>query len=128
MTLTIFQHLERVQRTQQYKCWVNIETISAQVNVGPMLVGELPELECYFSPMCNWVCTDTRVGLRFYFIGIDCVCVSFQHARKSDEEFEWVSPEAYDRVRNLVLQMVAADGQFKPSMVDWNQNMSVRSA
>ncbi len=78
-------------------------------------------MTAYFSDL-NWVCTDTTVGLRFYFLGDECVCASFQPGRKCDEQFEWVSQEAYNKVKTLVFDKMKNDlSKNCAAIVDWNQ-------
>lgn len=52
-------------------------------------------LKCYWM-MC-WLCTDSWVGWRAYFLDDELVCVSFQLGRKQDEEFEFVQ----DKIETL---------------------------
>ena len=55
----------------------------------------------------SWYCTDSYVGYKVYFLHDllhdEPVAVSSQIGRKMDEEFEWVSAEAYHRVKKYVM-------------------------
>ena len=57
---------------------------------------------CYIH---SWICTDTTVGLKVYFLDGEPVCVSYQLYRKSSEKFFWVSSDAYDKTREYMLEL-----------------------
>jgi hypothetical protein len=61
---------------------------------------KLERMSSYF--LVKWICTDTWVGTRVYYLDDKPVCVSTQTARKSDEKFNWVSQEAFDKVVEYV--------------------------
>ena len=51
----------------------------------------------------SWHCTDSRVGYRVYFFDDVFVAISYQGGRKSSEEFEWSSTEAYNSLKEYFL-------------------------
>lgn len=61
-------------------------------------------LTCYFHQDINWICTDTQVGLRFYFLDGEFLMCSYQRGRKCDEEFEFVSNEMFLKLRDYILK------------------------
>jgi hypothetical protein len=52
--------------------------------------------------LVGWYCTDTWVGMRVFVFDREVVAFSMQTARKNDEEFEFVSKEAYDKVKDFI--------------------------
>jgi hypothetical protein len=55
----------------------------------------------------SWYCTDQYVGYKVYFMDDVAVAVSKQTARRADEIFEWVSKEAYYKVRDHLLSLMS---------------------
>lgn len=53
----------------------------------------------------SWKCTDTWVGIAAYFLEGSLVCVSCQNCRKGCEDFEWVSQEKANDVRNFLINL-----------------------
>ena len=52
--------------------------------------------------ICNWYCTDTWVGIKAFFFDNEFVAVSSKMARKNPPKFDWVSKEAYSKVKRYV--------------------------
>lgn len=61
---------------------------------------EQDRLVGYFLSL--WYCTDSFVGIRVYFLDNEPVAISSQWGRKCSEDFEWMSKEAYHKVREYV--------------------------
>ncbi len=72
--------------------------------------GEDVRLKAYW--MANHYCTDSYVGYRAYFLDGIFVCLSYQGSRKSDEEYEWLSKEAFLSVRDYLLSLVVEDEEI----------------
>jgi hypothetical protein len=51
-------------------------------------------------------CMGTWVGTRVYFLEDELVAVSYQRGRKYDEEFSWVSKEAYLKVKSYLKSLL----------------------
>lgn len=64
-------------------------------------------LKCYF--LKRWLCTDTLVGVRAYFLDDEFVALSTQNARKSGETFEFASKEKAKTVRDYVYNLIPED-------------------
>lgn len=65
------------------------------------------KLKAYF--FAKWICTDTVVGGRVYYLDGEAVAVSWQSCRKGDEEIEFLTSEAADSVRELMLDCRTED-------------------
>lgn len=88
------------------------KTERTYVDVFQMCQSEFDILEYLEQPKENvrltycythrWVCTDTEVGIRVWFLDDIAVCLSFQPYRKSDEQFHWRSEKHFVRVKNYL--------------------------
>lgn len=54
----------------------------------------------------EWLCTDTHVGHKAYFFDGEPVAIGSKLYRKSDEEFEWISKEAYKKVKSYIVSLI----------------------
>lgn len=68
--------------------------------------------------LSSWVCTDTRVGLAVYCIGDEPVAISIQHARKADEIIKFLSADALEKTRLLVISCIEPDDYSKNIIAD----------
>jgi len=59
----------------------------------------------------SWYCTDSYVGFKVYFFDDEAVAVTYQGGRKGDEEFTWLSKEAYIKVRDYVITFQQPDDE-----------------
>lgn len=55
--------------------------------------------------LIKWLCTDTYVGYIVYYLDDEPVAVSWQSARKSDREYEFISKESAEKVRDFILSI-----------------------
>lgn len=58
------------------------------------------------ADLITWICTDTKVGLKAYYLDDILICISFQPYRKSDENFYWIGKEEYLKTRNFFLSLL----------------------
>jgi hypothetical protein len=130
--MKLSQHLEEVRKGLAAGAlfkhtWVGLEQMAREVGFLCYQEMEIPGMFSVFSPHHSWICTDTGVGLRFYFLGNECVCASYQSARKSDEVFEWVSQEAFDKVKTLVLRLINQQNDQTPAFIDWDESIKPKT-
>jgi len=64
-----------------------------------------------------WYCTDTWVGIQAYFLDDEFVALSTKLARKSDTTFDWVSTDAFHKVKDFV-ESFAEDQSLKISILN----------
>lgn len=57
---------------------------------------------CYYH---RWICTDTEVGIRVWYLDDEPVCISWQPYRKSNETFGWISKEKFNEVRSYAFSL-----------------------
>lgn len=50
----------------------------------------------------NWYCTDSVVGFKVYFFDDVPVAISSQSGRKCSENFQWVSKQLYQKVKDYI--------------------------
>lgn len=78
--------------------------------------------KCYW--LAKHICTDTWVGLRCYLLDDKPVAMSAQSGRKCDEDFAWVSKEAFDNTRQFVLSLLDDEEvDFTPDFLDMEEEM-----
>lgn len=65
----------------------------------------------------RWLCTDTWVGRRVYFLDGEPLAVSHQSARKSDEYIEFVSEEMAQKCRAFIFELYG-EGEPEFSIAD----------
>lgn len=70
---------------------------------------------CYYH---RWICTDTEVGIRVWYLDNKPVCISWQPYRKSGEEFGWISEEDYNNVKKYVYSLRSDADQSKANIID----------
>lgn len=70
----------------------------------------------------SWICTDTRVGLAFYYLNDELVAISTQTGRKSTENVMFISSEIADRVRQFAIRCIIHD-EPQYDIVDFNSEI-----
>lgn len=71
--------------------------------------------------LIKWLCTDTWVGCRVYFLDGEPVAISNQSARKNSERIEFISQEAVDKMRKLITDIMGEEDQFTPIMANMDE-------
>lgn len=124
MNSTVKEIYDNLQKTEVNLDWGSLDRIAPEVGFHGMCeTAEINELVSYFG--YSWICTDTRVGLRFYFLNDELVCASFQPGRKSDESFDWVSIETKQKVRSFVANKLVEElNKEKVSIINWDEKVS----
>jgi hypothetical protein len=120
--MNLKQLIDQVEKIPKNECWISLEDIASEVGLSYYGGFELHELKCYFTK-ANWICTDTRVGIRAYYLNNELVVISAQQGRKCEEEFEWVSKESFENIRNLVLELVKKENAEPILVKDWDVNI-----
>jgi len=92
--------LARVDRQKQFEDYANITELATEMNLYGDYYKDQDRLTVYF--IGGWHCTDSSVGYRAYFLDDEPVAISTQVGRKCGEDIEWVSKEAYTKVRDYI--------------------------
>lgn len=93
--------IKQVSKSKEFESEVWNITEMFNLNLSFDTFDKQDRLKAYF--IGNWYCTDSRVGFRVYFMDDEPVAVSSQMGRKCDEDFEWVSKEAFLKVFHFIL-------------------------
>lgn len=101
--MKIKEIITRVDKSPQFEDKIFISEMAEEMGLdyGDYDYSEQNRLTSFY--IGSWICTDTEVGYKVYFFDDEPVAVSSQNARKSDEEIEWLSKEAFNKVREYVL-------------------------
>lgn len=116
---TIKDYLDNLDKSGPNDVWM--DDFAWQFDIGYMY-GEIKRMKSYFA--YSWICTDTEVGLRMYFLDDEFVCASFQPGRKSDETFYWVSKDTREKVLQAVLETIKETENRNFELIDWNLDIS----
>lgn len=73
-------------------------------------------------PIQEWMCTDTLVGIHAYFMDGEPVAISVQVGRKRRKEIDFLSKEAADKVRSLLLTLLAREAS-EPSIISLDKDL-----
>lgn len=71
--------------------------------------------------LIKWLCTDTWVGCRVWFLDGEPVAISNQSARKNPTEIEFISQDAVDKLRKLINEIIGEEEQFTPTMANLDE-------
>lgn len=95
---------------------INWDNVTESLRIQDSIWVEQTRLRCFFYE--RWYCTDTWVGGRAYFLDEELVAVSYQIGRKWDEDIEYISKEAYDKVKSYVISLIEKEEpSFVPSIL-----------
>lgn len=112
--------LARVDRQKQFEDSVDISSLASEMNLYGDYYKDQSRITAYF--VGGWHCTDSTVGYRAYFFDDEPVAISSQVGRKCGEDFEWMSKEAYMKVR-FYIGTLLEENVPEPPMIDDNQDI-----
>lgn len=99
--MNVEQLLNCLEKSPKTSTYISLENLGLELGVRfyyDKLDEEQNDLTAYLHPLASWICTDTAVGLTFYFFKDEFVAVTSQSGRKMDENFHWISEEARKKV------------------------------
>ncbi|AGS80925.1 hypothetical protein [Caulobacter phage Cr30] len=110
--------IKNVQKTERNSSYVDSTALFENFNLGSHYVDDSEEFQERMKSywLKSWCCTDAHVGLRVYFFDDVAFAVSWQNARKNDEQFTFISHEMYDKVRQFLLTQLPQN--IKPSFIN----------
>lgn len=62
-------------------------------------------------PLLTWICTDTEVGYRAYFLDDELIAIGCQFGRKCNEDMHYTSKTSYSKLRDYILSLMPKDQQ-----------------
>jgi hypothetical protein len=71
----------------------------------------------------TWMCTDSAVGVRVYALDGEAVAISTQVGRKCDEDFQFLSQEAWDKIRVMLSECLHPQSKENITLLDPNANI-----
>ena len=96
--------IANLDKSDKNSCYPDIDRMINDMGIYGYISENADRLKGYY--FLNWQCTDTFVGGRAYFFDDVLVATSWQNARKSYEDFQWVSKDAYKTVKNYLLSLI----------------------
>jgi hypothetical protein len=91
-------------------------------------------LSCYNLQQCqnnirlksywvaNHLCTDTRVGIKAYFLDDEFVCMSTKTNRNDDEHLQWLDEVSYRNVKNYIISLQEDEGITPPRILNMEED------
>lgn len=123
---TLGDLLNTFKKEPTLKDWLNNELLAEEFDetLGYFDLSD-KGLESYYHPEVHWICTDTRVGIKFFYLFDKLVAISFQQARKSDEVIEWTSEEAFKETRAWFRKVRQEQEEpLNPKLFDLSEDIS----
>jgi hypothetical protein len=107
--------------------WIDIEDMCEELRIQRdyWFPDMYDPLKKYWVEGYSLVCTDTTVGIAVYTLHDRIVGISFKSARKSAENFYWVSKTSMRFVREyLQSKMQEAQDEDEPSLIIYDKDVS----
>jgi hypothetical protein len=101
--MRINEIFDRIVKNIDTKSDVYYWDLANEMGINCYNFPEDERLESYW--FASWICTDTEVGFKAYFLDNEPVAISTKKYRKSNEEFKWVSKEAYKNVKDYLMSL-----------------------
>lgn len=105
-----------IDKSESNECYIDINNISNELDRNYCYISNMPRFKSYW--IGRWLCTDTTVGYRMYFLDDIPVCWSHQSARKSSEIIEWISEELALKVRDYLDSLSDNENELQLNLVD----------
>lgn len=109
--MNLSQISRNIIKTNENSEYVNVQEFASKLNIE-LPSDHLPneKLKCY--SFAKWICTDTLVGGKVYFLGNSTVAYSWQQYRNSNEEIEFTSKQAVKLLQEYLLSLAGDDLQY----------------
>lgn len=102
--MKIKEILEKIIKKDDIQSWSDVHEIaSREFDIHDIYNDHTCKLKKY--SFGSWLCTDTIVGNFAYFLDDVPVAISYKPFRKYNEEFKWLSKEAYTKTREYLLSL-----------------------
>lgn len=105
--MTIRQLVEGIDLDKQTGYEADLNKIAEEFDINYYFNERTDRLKYYYTKV--WLCTDTWVGERAYFLDGEFVMYSYQQARKSSEYFTFVSAETRAMVKEYIMSLIAVE-------------------
>ena len=102
--MKLSEAIKRVDRSRQNTAYTDVDRFKTLFNILGFFGDEFEErVKKYW--LAPTYCTDTFVGWAVYYMDDEPVAVSWQSARKSDEQISFVSDDAAKKVRHYLMEL-----------------------
>ena len=119
--MKLIEIANKIDKSKNNECYIDITEISAELGLSFYQYVDQDRLKAYY--LGPWYCTDSWVGSRLYFFDDEFVAYSFQSGRKNNEEFQWVSKKAVNKVKDFILSLMQQEDDCRVSFCDVNEDI-----
>lgn len=109
--MKLLEAIRRVDRSKANTVYVGEAFYNDIMGRDVWMEKDAPRIQAY--QLIGWNCTDTTVGLVVYYLDDQPLATSYQNARKSSEDFEYVSAEIHAEARAYVAELLNDKPDFK---------------
>lgn len=112
--IKILDIVNRVNKTKEFQSDVDVATFAHDA----LFLSNLDSYKDYGDRLTSyyvihWICTDTGVGVRIFFLDDEPVAIGVKTARRDDEDIEFLSKESYEKVKTYLLSLI----ELNPSIM-----------
>ena len=103
--MTLKEIIEKIKKPVQgqFDDNINVEALCYAVGLHDFkYYSEQTRLKAFYYQ--RWLCTDTWVGGKVYFLDDEAVATSWQPARKSSELISFISEETFKKLQKFVVE------------------------
>lgn len=109
--------IKNIDKSEHNSCYIDIQELAnSEFSINNWFNQNPDRIKAYF--FLNWQCTDTWVGGRVYFLDDKLISTSWQSARKSNEDFYWISKEMYVETKKYILSLLEEDESKSFNLID----------
>lgn len=123
--MTLKEIIEKIKKPVQgqFDDNINVEALCYSVGLNDFkYYSEQTRLKAFYYQ--RWLCTDTYVGRKVYFLDDEAVATSWQPARKSSEDISFISEETFKKVQNFVVETYSNEPEVsKIPLTDLNEEV-----
>ncbi len=114
MTTTLRKLISEIDKTKETD--VNWEKLANIFNLYNLYYSDDARLKCYFIK--KWLCTDTHVGIRCYYLNDEPICISTQTARKDTENFTFFSKQSAIKLKNYLESLIVLEEDYNLDIIE----------
>lgn len=102
--MKLSEAIDRINKDDIDSCY-DIEVFNSALGMNCYAYDSIIKERLKYAFLTKWLCTDTWVGVRVYFLDGIAVAVTSQTARKNDEEVEFISASDAERMQRFLLEL-----------------------
>jgi hypothetical protein len=116
--------IENIDKSKKNSSYIDVQELARQefdIQIG--YEQELNRITAYY--FLKWYCTDSYVGGRAYFLDDKFIAISSQTGRKMNEDFIWVSQEAFSETKKYILTLIEEQVDREISPLDMEEEWGI---